>query len=71
MTNLYPFSPKVELFPLEIREEERKIAHGCTAVVREPLIDMSRYGTWLKLIRVTAYVLRAVCLLYTSDAADE
>ena len=47
LTNLYPFSPKVELFPLEIREEERKIAHGCTAVVREPLIDMSRYGTWL------------------------
>ena len=47
VTNLYPFSPKVELFPLEIREEERKIAHGCTAVVREPVIDMSRYRTGL------------------------
>ena len=71
MTNLYPFSPKVELFPLEIREEERKIAHGCTAVVREPLIDMSRYGTWLKLIRVTAYVLRAVKLFKTKCKSSE
>ena len=71
MTNLYPFSPKVELFPLEIREEERKIAHGCTAVVREPLIDMSRYGTWLKLIRVTAYVLRAVKLFKTKCQSSE
>ena len=71
VTNLYPFSPKVELFPLEIREEERKIAHGCTAVVREPLIDMSRYGTWLKLIRVTAYVLRAVKLFKTKCKSSE
>ena len=71
VTNLYPFSPKVELFPLEILEEERKIAHGCTAVVREPLIDMSRYGTWLKLIRVTAYVLRAVKLFNTKCKSPE
>ena len=53
------FGPKVGTVPSKVCEEERKIAHGCTAVVREPLIDMSRYGTWLKLIRVTAYVLRA------------
>ena len=36
--------------PSEVRVQERKIAHGSTAVVREPLIDMSRYGTWLNLI---------------------
>ena len=71
VTNLYPFSPKVELFPLEILEEERKIAHGCTAVFTEPLIDMSCYGTWLKLIRVTAYVLRAVKLFNTKCKSPE
>ena len=51
-----PVQPQGGTVPSEVCEEERKIAHGCTAVVREPLIDMSRYGTWLKLIRVTAYV---------------
>ena len=40
--------------------EEKRATHVCTAVVAEPLIDMSWQGTWLKLIRVTAYVLRAV-----------
>ena len=42
-----------------------------TAVVAEPLIDMSRYGTWLKLIRVTAYVLRAVKLFKTKSRSCE
>ena len=40
--------------------EERRVTHGCAAVVVKALLDMSRYGTWMKLIRVTAYVLRAV-----------
>ncbi|XP_068717083.1 uncharacterized protein [Montipora capricornis] len=40
-------------------------------VVAEPLIDMSRYGTWLKLIRVTAYVLRAVKLFKTKSRSCE
>ena len=58
--------------PIPVQSQgERKIAHGCTAVVREPLIDMSRYGTWLKLIRVTAYVLRAVKLFKTKCKASE
>ena len=34
----------------------------CTAVAVKPFIDMSRYGTWMKLIRVIAYVLKAVRL---------
>ena len=32
---------------------------------------MSRYGTWLKLIRVTAYVLRAVKLFKTKCKSSE
>ena len=32
----------------------------CTAVTVKPLIDMSRYSPWMKLIRVTPYVLKAV-----------
>ena len=66
-----PVQPQGGTVPSEVCEEERKIAHGCTAVVREPLIDMSRYGTWLKLIRVTAYVLRAVKLFTTKCKSSE
>ena len=32
---------------------------------------MSRYGTWMNLIRVTAYVLRAVKLLKTRLKSEE
>ena len=35
------------------------------------LLDMSRYGTWMKLIRVTAYVLRAVKLFKTRLKSEE
>ena len=35
-----PVRPQEGTVPSEVREEERKIAHGYTAVVREPLIDM-------------------------------
>ena len=66
-----PVQPQGGTVPSEVCEEERKIAHGCTAVVREPLIGMSRYGTWLKLIRVTAYVLRAVKLFKTKCKSSE
>ena len=66
-----PVQPQGGTVPSEVWEEERKIAHGCTAVVREPLIDMSCYGTWLKLIRVTAYVLRAVKLFKTKCKSSE
>ena len=66
-----PVQPQGGTVSSEVCEEERKIAHGCTAVVREPLIDMSRYGTWLKLIRVTAYVLRAVKLFKTKCKSSE
>ena len=41
-----PVQPQGGTVPSEVCEEERKIAHGCTAVFREPLIDMSCYGTW-------------------------
>ena len=45
------------------------MTHSCTAVTVKPLIDLSRYGTWLKLIRVTAYVLRALKLFKTGCKA--
>ena len=48
--------------PPETCEEERGVTHVCTAVTVKPFIDMSRYSTWMKLIRVTAYVLKAVKL---------
>jgi len=38
------------------------VTRVCTAVAVKPFIDMSRYGTWMKLIRVTAYTLKAVKL---------
>ena len=56
-----PAQPEIEAAPVEACEKKRT-THVCTAVVEEPLIDMSRYGTWLKLIRVTAYVFGAVKL---------
>ena len=52
-------------------EEKRRATHGCTAVVVEPLLDKSRYATWMKLIRVTAYVLRAVKLFKTRLKSEE
>jgi len=52
-------------------EEERRATLGCTAVVVEQLLDMSRNGTWMKLIRVTAYVLRAVKLFKTRSHSKE
>ena len=55
-----PTQPQNEDTLPESCEEERRVTHGCTAVVVEPSLDMSRYGTWMKLIKVTAYVLRAV-----------
>ena len=55
----------------EACEEERRAALGCTAVVVEQLPDMSRNGTWMKLIRVTAYVLRAVKLFKTRSQSKE
>ena len=66
-----PVQPQGGTVPSEVCEEERKIAHGCTAVVRESLIDMSRYGKWLKLNRVTAYVPRAVKLFKTKCKSSE
>ena len=51
--------------------EEKRTTHVYTAVVAEPLIDMSRYGTCLKLIRVSAYVLRAVKLFKTKSRSCE
>ncbi|XP_068756894.1 uncharacterized protein [Montipora capricornis] len=65
-----PAQPENEAAPAEACEEKRT-THVCTAVVAEPLIDMSRYGTWLKLIRVTAYVLRAVKLFKTKSRSCE
>ena len=55
-----PTQPRSQDTVPESYEEERRVTHGCAAVVVEPLLDMLRYGTWMKLIRVTAYVLRAV-----------
>ena len=51
--------------------EEKRTTHVYTAVVAEPLIDMSWYGTWLKLIRVTAYVFRAVNFFNTKSRCCE
>ncbi|XP_068756583.1 uncharacterized protein [Montipora capricornis] len=65
-----PAQPENEAAPAEACEEKRT-THLYTAVVAKPLIDMSRYGTWLKLIRVTAYVLRAVKLFKTKSRSCE
>ncbi|XP_078364199.1 uncharacterized protein LOC144648546 [Oculina patagonica] len=55
-----PIQHQSEDSPPNACEEERRVTHAFTSVTVKPLIDMSRYGTWMKLIRVTAYVLRAV-----------
>ena len=65
----WPVQPQDKDAPSQALEEERRMTHSCTAVTVKPLIDMSRYGTWLKLIRVTAYVLRAVKLFKTGCKA--
>ena len=40
--------------------EKRKTKVICATAVSEPLIEAERYGTWTKLLRVTAYMLRFV-----------
>ncbi|XP_068728870.1 uncharacterized protein [Montipora capricornis] len=65
-----PAQPENEAAPAEACEEKRT-TDVYTAVLAEPLIDMSRYGAWLKLIRVTAYVLRAVKLFKTKSRSCE
>ena len=60
-----PTQQRSEDIPPEACEEERRVTHVCASIAVKPLIDMSRFGTWLKLIRVTAYVLRAVKLFKT------
>ena len=57
-----PAQQRSEDIPPEACEEERRVTRVCTAVAVKPFVDMSRYGTWMKLIRVTAYVLKAVKL---------
>ena len=49
--------------PEECRKEQRSNnIHNYVTVTSTPVIDFKRYGTWLKLKRVTAYVFRAVNL---------
>ncbi len=55
-----PIQHRSEDSPPKACEEERRVAHACTSVTIKPLIDISPYETWMKLIRVTAYVLRSV-----------
>ncbi|XP_015767460.1 PREDICTED: uncharacterized protein LOC107346196 [Acropora digitifera] len=57
-----PAHQRSEDIPPEACEEERRVIRVCTAVAVKPFIDMSRYGTWMRLIRVIAYVLKAVKL---------
>ena len=57
-----PAKQPSEDIPPEACEEERRVTLVCTAVAVKPFMDMSRYSTWMKLIRVTAYVLKAVKL---------
>ena len=57
-----PVKQPNEDIPPEACEEERRVTRVCTAVAVKPFIEMSRYSTWIKLIRVTAYVLKAVKL---------
>ncbi|XP_044171594.1 uncharacterized protein LOC122955925 [Acropora millepora] len=57
-----PAQQRSEDIPPEACEEERRVIRVCTAVAVKPFIDMSRYGTLMKLIRVIAYVLKAVRL---------
>ena len=49
-----PVQQLSEDIPSEACEEERRVTHVCASVATDPFIDMSRYGTWMKLIRVTA-----------------
>ena len=65
-----PAEAENEAVPAEACEEKRT-THVCTTVVARPLIDMSRYGTLLKLIRATAYVLRAEKLFKTKSRSCE
>ena len=51
-----------EDIPPEACEEERRVTLVCTVVAVKSFINMSRYSTWMKLIRVKAYVLKAVKL---------
>ena len=55
-----PVQQRSEDIPPETCEEERIVTPVCTAVTVKPVIYMSRYSPWMKLIRVTAYVLKAV-----------
>ena len=56
--------------PEECGKESRPV-HSYSSVVSKPVLDLERRETWLKLKRITAYVLKAVQLFKTKSKSSE
>ena len=53
----WPVNPSLEPSKAKAEEERKKVVQVNAAIVRDTVINPSRYSKWSKLLRVTAYVL--------------
>ena len=53
----WPVNPSLEPSKAEAKKERKKVVQVNAAIVRDTVIDPSRYSKWSKLLQVTAYVL--------------
>ena len=53
----WPVNPSLEPSKAKAEEERKKVVQVNAAIVRDTVIDPSRYSKWSKLLRITAYVL--------------
>ena len=59
-SEMWPVNSSLELSRAKAEEEKKKVVHVSAAVVKDPVIDPSKYSKWSKLLKVTAYVLHFV-----------
>ena len=52
-----PVNPSLEPSKAKAEEERKKVVQVNAAIAKDTVINPSRYRKWLKLLRVTAYVL--------------
>ena len=57
-SELWPIAPPSDIPKAKAEEEAKKTAQAHAVVTQDPVIHHSKYSTWLKLIRVTAYIFR-------------
>ena len=60
----WPVNQSLEPSKAKAEEERKKVVQSNVAIVKDTVIDPSRYSKWSKLLRVTAYVLLFIIKTY-------